>query len=257
MHIDVRNPNLAEQGLWFYTLEIESADSIAGISDTAFRQHLPFDESLSYDYRLYNNDTVAHQVLFRFTPTIVPFDGGDPCVNSEGVIEKVLIVYPTPEIRVKAIPDTVICNDQYITLEVRNPNHLLLGGEWMYDLIVTDTSGFITGVNQDSLVIPEGGLYTYIEDFLHNSDTSAHSVTYNFIPMIRSSDDGQVCRNAETISVTVWVNPTPRLYISFEDSVLCNNETLEIVVEDGMGIVKGGKKRYRVIANYNSSFVEY
>ncbi len=246
VNFDVRNPNDV-RGFWNYDLIMSYDESIGGIPSDSVTGDLAFDGRVMIDYILTNSDTVAHEVEFRFVPRIEPDDGGEDC--RLGVESTFLVtVYPTPEIRVSVNPDTIRCNDQFVSFNVRNPNNDLKGGEWYYQLEVTDVSGFIEGENADSIFLP-GGDFSF-DDQLLNTDTAVHEVIYKFIPVVNPEDGEGACGNGRDTAITVWVNPTPRIFISYEDSILCNNEVLEFQVTDGLGQVFGSKN-YQITALYD------
>ena len=240
----VRNPNIV-RGEWKYDLIIsKDSEKILGV-DAGTEE---FNADTSYTYTLTNSDTVAHQVTYRFVPRITPDDGGPDCGN--GIVSSVTItVYPTPEIRVTADPDTVICDGQYINFYVRNPNLNLNG--WKYDLVV----------NADPEIIGASGSKTFnsddtlsFDDQLFNLDNEVHKVVYRFIPRIDPEDGGADCENGKDTIITIWVNPTPIITVDVPDTIVCDNETVVFSVADGLGpVAVDWDKRYVVRAVYTSS----
>ena len=64
---------------------------------------------------------------------------------------------------------------------------------------------------------------------------------YHFIPRIAPSDFQADCENGRDTIITIWVNPTPRIFVDFPDTIFCNNDTAIISVDDGLGFVYGDK----------------
>ncbi|MCK5138018.1 MAG: gliding motility-associated C-terminal domain-containing protein, partial [Bacteroidales bacterium] len=245
--LNVRNPNVDVRGEWKYDLIIsKDSEEISGV-DAGTEE---FNADTSYIYTLTNSDTVAHQVTYRFVPRITPDDYGPDC--GYGIDSSITItVYPTPEIRVTADPDTVICDGQYINFYVRNPNFNLSG--WKYDLTV-DADPEIIGASDPKTFNADDELS--FEDQLFNTDNEVHKVVYHFIPRIEPEDGGADCENGKDTIITIWVNPTPIIAVDVPDTIVCDNETAVFSVTDGLGPVAGEwDKKYVVRAVYTSSNV--
>jgi gliding motility-associated-like protein len=83
--IFVRNPNTVVRGQWLYDLTVTADPGVSGFT-TSRRYTVP----TNLNETLYNNGTENGQVVYRFTPRIVPEDGGPDCIN--GTEETVTIV---------------------------------------------------------------------------------------------------------------------------------------------------------------------
>ena len=79
-------------------------------------------------------------------------------------------------------------------------------------------------------------------DQLFNPDTIVHKVIYHFIPRISPIDGESDCENGKDTTITIWVNPIPRITVSIPDTIFCNNEITDFTVDDGLGNVMGDKK---------------
>jgi gliding motility-associated-like protein len=146
-------------------------------------------------------------------------------------------VNPTARVRVGA-PDTVICNTGSVTISARNPN-IPIRGTWKYDLTVVKDSHISGTITGNKTVTANNSSLT---DVLDNDDTIKHKVSYTYHPYI-SNDDGtpSVCAQFKDTTITVWVNPTAKLYIYTPDTILCDSTTFTISVRDGNGNVLGTK----------------
>jgi len=120
----------------------------------------------------------------------------------------------------------------------------------LYDLVVTPDPE-ITGASGDSTYLPPDMVIT---DQLSNSDTVVHKVVYHFTPRIIPNDGESDCENGRDTTITIWVNPVPRILVSLLDSIFCDNEITDIRVKDGLGMVSGDKK-YIVTALFNQDSI--
>ena len=223
----IQNLNPNTRGEWKYNLAVDygayiTGDNIGGeygSSDTYLTDHLV------------NHDTAVHAVSYHYTPRITPDDMGLDCGSGRDTTIWVW-VNPTPEIRVNITPDTVICNEDWIDLFVRNPN-IPVRGDWMYYLDI-DYGTYITGDLTD-------GDYTDIvlTDQLINHDTVFHFVDYHFTPRIDPDDFGPDCLNGIDTTIRVWVNPTPAIRVRAQDSIICNGEPAIIHVNNPNAFVIG------------------
>jgi len=182
--ISINNPHVTLMGSWLYNLDVTSDAEISGATSdqTGITTGL-FNETLT------NSDTVVHKVIYHFTPRITPDDGGADCLN--GLDTTITVwVNPVPEIRVST--DTVICDGDAVTINIRNPNNPIRG-DWKYDLDVTAETEI--GGESSDLIDLDG---TSITETLTNSDTVVHYVDYNFTPKIFNDDGAAVsCPNGQ------------------------------------------------------------
>ena len=126
--LNITNPNHTVRGDWKYDLTVTADPEIGGEmgNQTGIITAL-FNETLT------NSDSIVHKVEYHFIPRITPDDGGLDCENGRDTTI-VIWVNPTPEIRVTA--DTVICDGDVVTINIRNPNNPIRG-DWKYNLVVT------------------------------------------------------------------------------------------------------------------------
>jgi len=238
--LELRNPNVPIRGDWEGTLEIIPEPGIGGILGLSE----PFVGNATYGpYTLTNSDNVARSVTFIFTPRIQKEYGGG-CDN--GIADTIVVwVNPVPDITVTAT-DTLICNEEFAQFKIDSENPSIRG-EWYYALEV-DADPEISGARANNIYPIDSVL---IEDLLFNTDTIAHIVSYRFIPRIGPSDFQGDCENGRDTTITIWVNPTPRIFVDFPDTIFCNNDTAVISVLDGLGFVYG-QKEYVVTADFTN-----
>ncbi len=238
--LDVRNPNISVRGDWKFDLEITAEPGITGVSSGT----VEYSTDTSITYVLYNSDQVARNVTYRFTPRITDDDGEECNAFKDTTI--VIRVNPVPGIVVNTI-DTLLCDGQYANFTVQNPN-TSIQGQWLYDLEVFPDPEISGARNDTTFLLPD----LSFSDQLSNTDTVVHKVIYHFIPRITPNDGQSDCENGRDTTITIWINPIPRIFPSVEDSIFCNNEIVVFTVGDGLGNVMGDKI-YEVTAYYNTS----
>ncbi|MBE0673318.1 MAG: gliding motility-associated C-terminal domain-containing protein, partial [Bacteroidales bacterium] len=84
---------------------------------------------------------------------------------------------------------------------------------------------------------------TPITNTLINLTNEVQAVTYHFKARIRDDRPGHVgnfCDQGGDTTITVYVNPTPRLTVAIPDTIVCDSSTINITVNDGNGAVAGG-----------------
>jgi len=231
VHLSVRNPNVLVDGNWLYNLQITADPGISGV-DSGIDAY--YNDTI-FSYTLFNSDSQARKVVYHFTPRIID-GGGDECNTPNDTVEIIIWVNPVPDVNVSA-PDTVLCTGDYANISIENPN-TSIQGFWMYDLEVTPDPE-IRGARDSAQNLPASS--NFIDDRLFNDDTVVHKVIYHFIPRISPGDGGVNCENGLDTTLTIWVNPTPRVLVSLPDTIFCNNEITDILLEDGLGSVIGEK----------------
>ena len=95
--ITVSNPNTSVQGQWQYDLSVTADPGISGNTASG-----TYTSPTNLTETLINNGTEIHKVTYRFTPRIVPADGGPDCVGPEQIVS--ISVYPRVRYE-KAISD--------------------------------------------------------------------------------------------------------------------------------------------------------
>ncbi|MFN8206904.1 MAG: hypothetical protein U0T82_05775 [Bacteroidales bacterium] len=68
-------------------------------------------------------------------------------------------------------------------------------------------------------------------------------VTYTFRPRIDDPRNGGIpfCDNGKDTTLTIYVNPTPRMSVSVPDTIICDSSDVNITVNDGLLGVQGTK----------------
>ncbi len=251
---EVINPNTPVEGDdWIYELSIVQNPDNGMLMPTPTLMGHEWGGDTTFSYTFTNTDLVAHQVTFTFTPRIESNTDGDFCPGPN-LQKRTITIHPTPGI-LPTIPDTLICDNRYANIVVRNPNTDLIGGEWWYFLNVDEPSGWIEGERGDSTIVPDNPLDdTSFEDRLDNTDNGVHEVIYRFMPYIQPADGGPSCVGVED-KITVWVNPTPSIDATIPDYVLCNYTTADFEIIDNLDSVMG-YKMYETMARYSEDFMD-
>ncbi|RLD54226.1 MAG: hypothetical protein DRI97_11910, partial [Bacteroidetes bacterium] len=238
--ITVRNPNNPIRGTWRYDMVVTADPEISGEIADQIGVTTP-----SYSETLTNSDTVAHKVEYLFTPWIYPDDFGADCGNTDDTLITIW-VNPTARIAVTA-PDTVVCTDEDVSFNIRNPNQSI-NGEWKYNLVV-DYGAYISGLGI-------GGEYTagdtYLLDHLVNHDTVAHAVSYLYTPRITPGDMGLDCGAGLDTIIWIWVNPTPEIRVNIADTVICNEDFINLFVRNP-NIPVMGDWEYNLTVDYGTN----
>ena len=104
------------------------------------------------------------------------------------------------------------------------------GGKF-YNLTTTYDPLFVSGVEADG----EKPAGTDFSDLLINLTNTVQTVQYNFKARIRHS--GVDCESGTDTTLTIYVNPTPKLSVSIADTIVCDSTTITIDVTDLNGNV--------------------
>ncbi|MFN8206906.1 MAG: PKD-like domain-containing protein [Bacteroidales bacterium] len=166
------------------------------------------------------------------------FIGNHPANCGSGTDTTIRIyVNPTPRLSV-SIPDTIICDSSDVNITV-NDGLLGVQGTKVYQLTTTDAGGNVLGVQAS-------GEYTAdldISDNLINLTNQVQVVTYTFRPRINDPRNGGIpfCDNGKDTTLTIYVNPTPRMSVSVPDTIICDSSDVNITVNDGLLGVQGTK----------------
>jgi gliding motility-associated-like protein len=90
----------------------------------------------------------------------------------------------------------------------------------VYDLVTSPSGapGDVTGYSPSANNIP----YADINNTLINTEYNYRYVTYRFSPKIKYNGSRPSCKSSRDTSIRVYVNPVPRLYVNFVDSIIDN-----------------------------------
>ncbi|TVR71724.1 MAG: hypothetical protein EA408_08785, partial [Marinilabiliales bacterium] len=159
-------------------------------------------------------------------------------------------VNPTPRLEV-FIADTIVCDSSTVSIDVTD----LLGdveGEKVYQL-TTSFTGTVEGVRATGEY--EAG--TDFSDFLVNHTSEVQVVTYHFKAMIRDDRTGNnfgYCDQGGDTTIYVYVNPTPLISVTLEETVYCDLSEIVFEIEDLNGAVIGDKI-YTLTTTYQTGMV--
>ncbi|MFN8206901.1 MAG: hypothetical protein U0T82_05760 [Bacteroidales bacterium] len=156
--------------------------------------------------------------------------GGDTTIT--------IYVNPTPRLAV-SVPDTILCDSSVLTIAVDDLNGPVHGSTTKVYQLTTSNPGGVLNVQPSGEYLAG----TDIIDQLINPTNQVQSVTYHFKARIRDDrpgHSGQFCDQGGDTTITIHVNPTPRLFASVApDTILCDSSTLTITVDDLNGPVHG------------------
>jgi ribosomal protein S15P/S13E len=149
-----------------------------------------------------------------------------------------IYVNPTPRLSV-SVPDTIVCDSVNLVITVDDLNGVVHGSTTkVYQLTTTDAGGNVSGVQPTGEYL--AGLD--ISNQLINLTNQVQTVTYHFKARIRDDRLGHIgsfCDQGGDTTLTIYVNPTPRLSVSVPDTIVCDSVNLVITVDDLNGVVHG------------------
>ena len=203
----ITNPNTV-RGTWRYDVDVTYPAGVTGSLGNLTNQTV-----LTQAETLSNTTSDVKAVTYLFTPHIDPTDGGSECQNG---LDTTITVYVNPQPDIEVTADDTLCYNGSTTFTITNPN--TVRGTWRYDVDVTYPAG-VTGslgnlTNQTVLTQAET---------LSNTTSDVKAVTYLFTPHIDPTDGGSECQNGLDTTITVYVNPQPRIQVSVNDT-LCNGD---------------------------------
>jgi len=97
-----------------------------------------------------------------------------------------------------------------------------------------------------------------INDSLVNHTNKVQPVFYTFSPRIydnRPGHEGEFCGNGNDTIIKLWVNPTPRIEVGIDDTILCDNALITIEVLNGLDPDIQGTSVYDLDVTYTPGAV--
>ncbi|MDM7972640.1 MAG: hypothetical protein QUT27_06260, partial [candidate division Zixibacteria bacterium] len=177
--------------------------------------------------QLNNPDLTAHRIIYHITPWTIRADSSLHCAGD--MINVEIWVDPTPKLSV--VPsDTIVCDSSTVTINVTDRNGFTQG-EKLYNLTTTYDPLAVSGVEADG----EKPAGTDFSDQLINHTNAVQTVEYHFKARIRHS--GIDCEAGTDTTITVYVQPTPKLSVSIADTIVCDSTNITITVDDLNGNV--------------------
>jgi hypothetical protein len=251
---EVTNPNtINPAGEWRYDLQVTYPAGVTGSigpgTGTVLISDLTDIGPLAITDNLENITAEIQTVTYTFTPKIDR--GGGRAVCEDGISRTIIIsINPRPQLEV-FIQETIICDSASIVIEVND----LLGnvqGSKVYQLITTNAGGNVAGVQPS-------GEYTAgldISNQLFNQTNEVQTVTYNFRARIKDPQgNGSYCDNGTDTTITIYVNPTPVMTVSIDETVYCDLSEITFEITDLNGTVLG-EKIYTLTTTYQNEMVE-
>ncbi|RKZ57895.1 MAG: hypothetical protein DRQ44_15270, partial [Gammaproteobacteria bacterium] len=259
----IANPNLGlYDGTWWYFLDVEEPSGfiLGENNDSTVIPGNPASNTYFEDL-LFNEDINAHEVIYRFIPYITPDDGGLTCSGIEDSIT--VWINPTPALDV-TVPDTVYCNNQLVHLSVFDLLGNNIKGSKQYEVLASYTQPNVfvyntkTGLERPVSVGEVDSITSSITDSLVNTTDRYRQVDYGFWPYIydtRPGHENDRCGPGEEQYISLYVNPTPRISVDIEDSILCDGGRTNITVDDEVVTFPGTDVVYGFNVNFNGDSV--
>jgi gliding motility-associated-like protein len=182
---------------------------------------------------LVNNTNDVQTVSYTFTPHIRPGDGGSECTGGIPVTVTIKI-NPQPKIAVTTNP--VLCFNENARFNLSTVNTVIsTGGQWRYDVEITypaDVTGTYGGPGA-TVTVPNLtliGIASFIDAPINTSD-GVRTLSYKFTPHIRPGDGGPDCQNGIPVTLTININPQPRIFPIPLNTTQCDKTTTSIQLQ--------------------------
>ncbi len=207
--ITITNPT-NQTGEWRYDLDVTYPAGVTGILSDGTSQ-----TDLNLTDNLVNTTLLVQTVTYHFTPHIDPGDGDGECGNG---VDTTITVYINPRPRIEVAVDDTLCYDGTADITITNPTNQT--GEWRYDLDVTYPAG-VTGILSDGT----SQTALNLTDNLVNTTLTVQTVTYHFTPHIDPGDGDGECGGGVDTTITVYINPRPRIEVTADDTLCYDGST--------------------------------
>ncbi len=191
-------------GGWTLGLTDQTATGLAALTDN-----------------IVNNTNVVQTVIYTFTPHIRPGDGGSECINGVAVTVTIKI---NPRPRITVTTDGELCYNDPAKFNITNVNTVNAGATWYYDISpVTYPIGVTGGLWASGQTDQTATGVAALTENLVNNTNDVQTVSYTFTPHIRPGDGGSECTAGVPVTVTIKINPRPRITVT-TDGELCYND---------------------------------
>ncbi len=250
VNITVNDGTLDVMGTKVYQLTTTyNAGAVEGVQPDG---EYPADLDISDD--LVNLTREVQQVDYLFKARIRDDRPGHEGLFCDQGGDTIITIYlnPTPVLSV-SVADTVWCDSTTVDITVDDDLLGVLGAK-VYQLTTTYNPLGVSGV-QATGEYPAG---TDISDDLVNLSEEVQSITYHFKSRIkdpRGTNPSYYCDGGNDTSITIYLNPTPKLSVSVPEEIYCDSSTVNITVNDGTQDVMGTKV-YQLTTTYNAGAVE-
>ncbi len=197
-----------------------------------------------------NNTGEAQLVQFIITPYSTETNGtSEKCT---GINDTAFIwINPTPGIEISnIIPDTIICDNSELIIQVNSLNGTIIGDK-KYNLTTSYVVGTVSGVQESNSYD-----ITNVTDTLVNLTDSVQIITYQFEAVFDNvSSSHNSCGNGTISTVTIYLNPTPKLNVSVPDTLFCDLDEVQFDLNSLNGKVLGNKI-FTLETNYVSGAID-
>ena len=239
-NISTVNATLHGGSLWRYDVSVAYPAGVTG----SWTAGLIDQTAGSLTDNLTNSTDIVQTVTYTFTPHIRPGDGGTECQAGVPVIISVDL---DPQPRMAVTTDMLLCFDGDATFNISTVNSTLhTGSQWRYDVSVIYPAG-VTGSWTSGLT---GQTANTLTDNLTNNTNVVQTINYTFTPHINPGDGGAECQNGVPASLTVYLDPRPRITVT-TDPVLCYDGDATFNISNVHTILGPGSQwRYDVSVAY-------
>ena len=181
-----------------------------------------------------NRTNEVQPVIYFIRPVI--YDNREGKVAGElcgGVQPLKLIIYvnPTPVLYFKDLVDTIFCDSSLVHINVEDGLSSNIKGIARYNLEVIYNAGRVTLISAGATPGESDNSDEDINDYLLNGSDTIQTVSYHFMAHIwddRPGHEGRFCDNGTDTTITIYLNPTPRLLYTLEEDTLCFDDGFTI-----------------------------
>jgi gliding motility-associated-like protein len=249
LNITVNDDLLGVQGLKVY--ELTTTYDAAGVAGVSPNGEYPADTDLTDN--LVNLTNEVQTIQYTFKARIRDNRPGAPFgyCNTGGDTTLTIYLNPTPRMSV-SVADTILCDSTALNITV-DDNLLGVQGLKVYELTTTFNPLAVEGVTASG----EFAAGTDLTDNLVNLTNEVQTIQYTFKARIRDTRPGApfgYCDTGGDTTLTIYLNPTPRMSVSVADTILCDSTALNITVNDDLLGVQG-LKVYELTTTYDAAGV--
>jgi gliding motility-associated-like protein len=216
-NIAVNTDNITTNGIYYTWTATATDTDVSGYSNNASGQ----DVSVNLVETLNNIGLDSAIVHYIITPWTLNASGQLACEGTSINID----IWVEPTVVISALNDT-ICDSTSTNIVVNSPNTTTNGIRYTWAVVdnlnITGETNS-TGDGQD--------IADPIVQNLVNTSDSKQLVQYIIQPWtVNASDNNECTDETKIITVDIWINPTPRVFVSVLQDTICNDTYNEITL---------------------------
>ncbi len=216
--ITLQSPSTFTSGVVTFNFTATATGGVTGFTPTA--SGLPNNHVIT-DV-LVNPTDAPQTVTYRVVPVSPTGCHDGPAVTFTVTVNPTPKIYPAPI-------NTIQCDNTATSIRLQSPS-TFTSGAITFKFTATATGG-VTGFTPSASGLPNDHI---IADVLVNPTDSPQDVTYTIIPV---SPTG--CADGPPVSVTVTVNPTPRVFPVPVPTIQCDSTTTNITLQSPSTFTSG------------------